>query len=189
MSTAVLTKEQIEFFKQADPSKPLLGLHRFIALEGDVEWEQDQYTGMWRRANPVVWDKTFKNTIANTGKTAYLQRLAAVGGPPAAFTTLAVGTDSTASAATQVQLNPSAAGTTYFQAADGGFPTVAAGPPPVLTNQITVATGSANFAWNEAGSFNGTVNGTSVMFNRVVIGPFTKSASVSIVYIASITQN
>ena len=72
-----------------------------------------------------------------------------------------------------------------IQASDATFPSRAAF---VLTYKSTFGTGVANFTWNEAGLFNGTVNGTSNMFNRVIIGPFAKTSSVSIAYSTTITQ-
>lgn len=171
--------------KTLDLAGPLVGLHRFIAYEGDVEYGTDERTGLLVPLNPVLFDKTFKNTIVTSGKTAYLQRLGGTNAT-AAFTSLGVGTDSTAAAVGQTQLNPTVAGSVLLQAADATYPSVAG---TVLTIQSTFATGSANFQWNEAGYFNGTTNGTSVMFNRVVIGPFTKTAAVSIVYVSTITQS
>lgn len=160
----------------------LVGLHRFVAYEGDVEYIEDADTGLLVPANPVLFDKTYKNVITTTGKQAYLDRLAGLGSVPA-FTSLGVGNSSTAASASDTQL---LGASTFIQAADATFPSRSG---TVLTIKSTFATGVANFVWNEAGYFNGTTNGTSVMFNRVIIGPFTKSSSVSIAYTTTITQS
>lgn len=60
----------------------------------------------------------------------------------------------------------------------------------VVTCITTFGTGSANISWNELGMFNGTVNGTSVMFNHIApIGPFAKTSAVSIVVTVTVTQS
>lgn len=163
----------------------LVGIHSFVAYEGDVEYVEDERTGLMIVANPVLWTQTRKNLIVTSGKNAYLDRLAGLSSV-AAFTSLGVGTDSTAAAVGQTQLNPTVAGSVLIQAADATYPSRASN---VLTIKSTFGTGVANFTWNEAGYFNGTTNGTSVMFNRVIIGPFTKSSSVSIAYTTTITQS
>lgn len=161
----------------------LIGLHHFRAYEGDPEYVQGD-DGLWHVANPVVWEGLYKNLITTTGKGAYLDRLAGLSSV-AAFTSLGVGTDSTAAAVTDTKLNPSVTGSAYLQAADATFPSRSG---TVLTIKSTFGTAVANFTWNEAGYFNGTTNGTSIMFNRVIIGPFTKSSTVSIAYTSTITQ-
>lgn len=165
-------------------SDTLIGLHHFIAWEGDPEWAQDEDTGLWKVCNPVVWEASYKNLITTVGKGGYLDRLAGLASV-AAFTSLGVGTDSTAASAADTKLNPSVAGSAYLQAADATFPSRSG---TVLTIQTTFGTAVANFIWNEAGYFNGTTNGTSVIFNRVIIGPFTKSSATSIAYTSTITQ-
>jgi hypothetical protein len=60
----------------------------------------------------------------------------------------------------------------------------------VVTCITTFATGQANISWNELGMFNGTTNGTSVMFNHIApIGPFAKTSAVSIVVTVQVTQS
>lgn len=148
----------------------LVGLHHFLAT--------DIKTG------EVLWDEVYKNIIVDTGKAAYLDRLAGLSSV-AAFTVLGVGTDSTAAASGQTKLNPSVTGSAFLQANDATFPSRTG---LVLTIKATFGSGVANFTWNEAGFFNGTVNGTSTMFNRVVIGPFAKASGTSIAYTSTITQ-
>jgi hypothetical protein len=99
---------------------------------------------------------------------------------------MGVGTDSTAYAVGQSQLNPTVSGSVFLQAFDAG--TSRSGL--VVTATTTYATGVANFAWAEIGMFNGTTNGTSVMLDRIApIGPFTKSSAVSIVAVIQLTQS
>jgi hypothetical protein len=60
----------------------------------------------------------------------------------------------------------------------------------VVTCITTFGTAQANISWNELGMFNGTVNGTSTMFNHIApIGPFAKTSAVSIVVTVQITQS
>ncbi len=159
----------------------LVGIHQFIVYDGDIEKDANG-----KIINPIIYiQPPVKNMIVNTGKNLALDRLFALSGPPASISSVGVGTDSTAAAVDQTQLNPSVAGSVLIQAVDGGTSRTG----QVVTIQSTFGTGVANFIWNEAGLFNGTINGTSIMFNRVIIGPFTKTSAVSIVYITTVTQS
>jgi hypothetical protein len=101
------------------------------------------------------------------------------------ISSMGVGTDSTAYAVGQAQLNPSVSGSVFLQNFDAGTSRTGL----VVTATTTYATGVANFAWAEIAMFNGIVNGTSVMLDRIApIGPFTKSAAVSIVAVMQLTQ-
>jgi hypothetical protein len=169
----------------------LLGLHKFTAYEGDLEYGIDPDTGLAVILNPIVWDRApIKNLIVTNGKNDIMQRLSAGLGTVAAinaFGHLGVGTDSTAAAIGQTQLNPSVAGSTLIQACDASFPS---GPSSqVNTYKATFGTGVANFAWNEAGTFNGTTNGTSRMFNRVTFSTINKTSALSIAYTNTLTQS
>lgn len=159
----------------ADPDQPLRVDFHVVAFNHE--------TGL------IEWDERGHNLIVNKGKTRMLTQLA--GTTTAPFTSMGVGTDSTAAAATQTQLNPGVAGSVSLIACDATFPSVTAdGTTPVVgTWQATWGTGVANFSWNEWAIFNGTTNGTSIMFDRSVFGPFTKSAAVSIVLSAAVTQS
>lgn len=148
-------------------SDNLIGLHHFEAYCHECE--------------KVVWDQTYRNLITTAGKGAYLDRLAGLGAV-AAFTTLGVGNSATAAAVTDTQLQ---GGSVFLQAADATFPSRSG---TVLSIQTTFGTAVANFTWNEAGYFNGVTNGTSVLFNRVIIGPFAKTAATSISYTSTISQ-
>lgn len=159
----------------------LIGIHTFEAFEGDLEYIEDEKTGLMVPANPRLWVASYENMILTTGKQAYLDRLAGLSSV-AAFTSLGVGSSSQAVVVGDTQL---VGASNFIQACDATFPSRSA---LVLTYKSTFGTGVANFQWNEAGIFNGTTNGTSLMFNRVIIGPFTKSSSVSIAYTTTLTQ-
>lgn len=173
----------------------LLGLHQFVAYEGDVEYEDYEFVEdiihgkkllvpKGPPINPVVFESDIvKNLIVTNGKNLMMDRLFNLASA-VALGQIGVGTDPAAAAVGQVQLNPVTAGSVLIQAADAG--TSRSGQ--TVTIKSTFGTSVANFQWNEAAIFNGTVNGTSVMFNRVVIGPFTKSTAVSIVYTTTVTQ-
>ena len=126
--------------------------------------------------------------IVNNGKNLMLQRLGGI--TATQINTMGVGSDSTVFAVTQTQLNPSGGGATpILQALDAGSPTEAS---QVLTCQTTWSTTEGNLAggvaWQEIGLFNGTVNGTSTLFNRIVIPAITKTSALSIVAQITITQ-
>lgn len=159
-------------------SEKLVGLHSFTAYEGDiVKDENDNILNKKVYQSPV-----YENLIVTAGKNLTLDRLfnlsAAV-----AITSVGVGDNATAAAVGQTGL----IGTTnvLIKTADAGT----ARSAQTVTITATFGTGEANFTWNEAGLFNGNVNNTSTMFNRVVIGPFTKTTSVSIVYQTTVTQS
>jgi len=122
--------------------------------------------------------------IVTNGKNLILDRLFGLSAA-VAVSSMGVGTDSTAFAVGQTQLNPSVAGSVYLQALDGGTSRTS----QTVTATCTFATGVANFSWNEIGLFNGTVNGTSVMLDRIApIGPFVKTSAVSIVAVLTVSQ-
>lgn len=126
------------------------------------------------------------NTVTTLGKQIMLDRLYALGTPPAAIADMGVGTDSTASAITDTKLNPSVAGSVLFQAFDA-LPTRSS---LTVTSQSTFGTGVANFTWAETGQANSTTNDGTHLFNRIApIGPFTKTSAVSIIVIQAVTAN
>lgn len=156
-----------------------MGRFSFAAYEGEIERDSEG-----RILNRQVFQSpVYNNIVTTTGKQLVMDRLFGLGGA-AAVASVGVGTDSTAAAVGQTQLNPSVAGSVIIQTADAG--TARSGL--TVTIASTFATGVANFTWNETGLFNGNVNGTSVMYNRLIIGPFTKSSAVSIVAQQQITQ-
>lgn len=61
----------------------------------------------------------------------------------------------------------------------------------VVTTTTTFTTTQANFTWNECALANGgPVGGQGgVIFNRIVLGPFTKSSAVSIILSVAVTQS
>lgn len=122
--------------------------------------------------------------IVTNGKNLTLDRLFGLGAATQ-VNSMGVGTDSTAFAVGQAQLNPSVAGSVLLKALDAGT----ARSAQTVTATTTFGTAEANFSWNEIGLFNGTTNGTSVMLNRIApIGPFVKSTAVSIVAVVQVTQ-
>ena len=158
----------------------MIGMHQFTAYEGDItKNDKGEITNRKVYESPV-----YKNIIVNTGKNLTLDRLFGLSSA-VAITSVGVGTDSTAAAVGQTQLNPTVSGSVFIQTADGGTSRTG----QVVTITSTFGTGVANFTWNEAGLFNGNSNGSSVMFNRVIIGPFSKSSAVSIVYQTTVTQS
>lgn len=158
----------------------MVGLHQFTAYEGDIKVDSNG-----KIVNKRVYKSpVYKNMIVTNGKNLTLDRLFGLASA-VAITSVGVGTDSTAAAIGQTQLNPSVPGSVLIQTADAG--TARAGQ--VVTIVSTFGTGVANFSWNEAGLFNGNTNGTSTMFNRVIIGPFNKTSAVSIVYTTTVTQS
>lgn len=157
-----------------------IGIHSFKAYKGDIVLDENGNI-----TNELVYESPkVKNLIVNNGKNLALDRLFGLSAA-VAITSVGVGTDSTAASVTQTQLNPTVTGSVLLQTADAGT----ARASQTVTIASTFGTGVANFTWNEAGLFNGNTNGTSTMFNRTVIGPFTKTSSVSIVYQVQITQS
>ena len=151
----------------------------------DGDRDIDPITGLWVDTKPIEVIEG-DNLVVTNGKTLLLDRLFALGTPPTQVNSMGVGTDSTAAAVAQTQLNPSVSGTVLVQAFDS-LPTRSG---LVVTAITTYATGTANFSWNELGLFNGTTNGTSIMFNRIApIGPFTKTSAVSIAVTVTVTQS
>jgi len=157
----------------------LEGIWNLSAYAGELEYDADGNI-----TNELVESITKKNMIVTVGKNLTLDRLFALAAA-VALTSVGVGTDSTAAAVGQTQLNPSVAGTVLIQTADAGTARAA----QTVTMTSTFGTAVANFSWNECGLFNGNTNGTSVMFNRIVIGPFAKTSAVSIVLTITITQS
>lgn len=160
-----------------DEAPKLRGIWTFKVCDGEPEYDEHG------ELTNVIEEFVRENLIVTTGKQLMLDRLFGLASA-VALSSVGVGTDSTAAAVGQTQLNPSVAGSVLIQTADAGT----ARSTLTVTIQSTFGTGVANFQWNEAALFNGNTNGTSVMFNRIVIGPFTKTSAVSIVLQIQITQ-
>jgi hypothetical protein len=167
------------FFDASRSSRPLSALG--LAQDAALAIER-----MERELGVLVHDSGFQNNLTVTnGKNKILDRLFGLSAATA-ITSVGIGTDSTATAAAQAQLNPSVAGSVYLQAADAG----ASRAGQVVSIQATIATGNGNFAIAEGALFDGTTNGTSAMLCRLVYAsPFTKSSSVSLVAQWSYQQN
>lgn len=164
----------------------LVGLHQFTVYEGDVEYIEN-HLGVLVPANPVVFESpVYKNLITTVGKNHLLDRLFGLTSPvnSNAIGFVGVGNSTTAASVGDTVL---LGGSTLFQAADAGT----ARASNVATIKSTFGTGVANFTWNEAGISNNSTNNAStmVLFNRVIIGPFTKTSAVSIVYTTTVTQS
>lgn len=154
----------------------LIGHWNFDVYAGDVERDE-----AGRVLNDLVDHFEGDNLIVTTGKSLLLDRLFAIGAP-AAVNSMGVGATSTAAAVGDTQI-----GSTPTIKALDSLPTRAG---LVVTCVCTFLTTDANISWNELALFNGTVNGTSVMFNRIApIGPFNKTSAVSIVVTVQITQS
>lgn len=142
-------------------------IDRVETLDGDLAKLVDHFEG--------------DNIIVTTGKQLLLDRLFATTGMPGAISAMGVGASATAAAVGDTQLN-----TTPTILAFDSTPTRSG---LVVTCIRTFTTTEANINWQELGLFNGTVNGTSIMLNRIApIGPFNKTSSVSIVVTVTITQ-
>lgn len=167
----------------SDTLPPIKGHWKLEVFDGDRE--RDEESGLYIITKPLEVIEG-DNLVTTNGKGLLLDRLFALGTPPTQVNSMGVGTDSTAASTADTKLNPSVAGSVSLQAFDA-LPTRAG---LVVTAVSTFATGTANFAWAELGMFNGTVNGTSTIFNRIApIGPFTKSTAVSIAVTVTLTQS
>lgn len=128
-----------------------------------------------------------ENVILTSGKNLMLNLLFGINSPQSTISYLGIGTDTTAPAAAQTQLNPSIAGSVYLQALDPG--TVLNTGLSTVTYQITIPGPQGNFIIGEGGAFNGPTNGTSVMLNRILISPtVTKNSSQVAIYVCSLQQ-
>ena len=158
----------------------IYGIYSFKAYKGDIELDE---TG--NILNVLVYESPeVHNLVVNNGKNLALDRLFGLASA-VAITSVGVGTDSTAATVTQTQLNPTVAGSVLLQTADAGTSRAS----QVVTISSTYGTSVANFTWNELALFNGNTNGTSTMFNRVIVGPFNKTSAVSIVVQVQVTQS
>lgn len=152
------------------------GHWNFDVYEGDIVKDKDGNI-----LNKMVDHFEGDNLIVTTGKQLILDRLFNLASA-VAVTAMGVGASATAAAVGDTQLN-----TTPTLLAFDSTP-VRSGL--VVTCVRTFGTGDANINWQELGLFNGTVNGTSVMLNRIApIGPFNKTSAVSIVVTVTITQS
>jgi len=133
------------------------------------------YRGDLRGPENLLQTLTGKNLIVTAGKGMIMDRLfglSAVG----AMTRIGVGTSATAAAIANTALTGG-----VFKA----FDSAATRSGLVVTAISTFGTADANISWNELGMDNGTT-----LLNRIApIGPFAKSASVSIVVTVTISQS
>lgn len=150
----------------------LKGHWKLLVFEGEIEYAPNG----WEVLNPLVEVIEGDNLITTSGKGMLLDRLYGLGAV-GAMTQIGVGTSSTAAAVGDTTL----AGL-VLQAFDS-TPTRAG---LVVTSIATYGTGAGNISWNELGSF----NASPTMLNRIApIGPFAKTAAVSIVVTLTVTQS
>lgn len=122
-----------------------------------------------------VWDYEDHNLVVTVGKQLILDRIFGLSGT-AAVSRLGVGTSATAAALTDTALTGS-----VFQVFDA-TPTRSG---TAVTCVCTFGTGAANINWQEMGMDNATT-----LLDRIApIGPFNKTAAVSIVVTLVFTQN
>lgn len=152
------------------------GHWNFDVYEGDVVKDDEGNI-----LNKLVDHFEGDNLIVTTGKQLILDRVFGLSAA-VALSAMGVGASATAAAVGDTQLL-----TTPTLLAFDSVPTRSG---LVVTCVRTFATGEANINWQELGLFNGLVNGTSVMLNRIApIGPFNKTSAVSIVVTVTITQS
>ena len=147
-------------------------------------WKLSVYKGNVRTPEYLVETIEGSNLVVTLGKQILMDRLFGLSGV-AALSHMGVGTDSTAAAVGQNKLNPSVAGSVDFNAFDS-TPTRSS---ETVTCIATWATGDANFSWNELGLANSATNDGTHLFNRIVIGPFTKTSAVSIIVTVTVAQS
>lgn len=154
----------------------LKGHWDFAVYNGDPEYDEDGHI-----INKLVDHFEIDNLIVTTGKQLLLDRLFLMNGPPAEVKAMGVGATAAAAVVADTQL-----GSTPTIKLFDALPTRSG---LVVTCICTFLTTDANISWNELGLFNGVVNGTSIMLNRIApIGPFNKTSAVSIVVTVTITQ-
>lgn len=146
-------------------------------------WRLDIYRGDDHTRDNLLRTIEGENLVTTTGKGLLLDRLFGI--TATAITSMGVGNSATAAVVGDTQLAGSAP-VPFLQALDTVPPSRAS---LVVTCISTFSTANANQTWQELALFNGTVNGTSVMLNRIApIGPFTKTSAVSIVCTCTIQQ-
>jgi hypothetical protein len=132
-------------------------------------WRRDPATGVMLPEVPPEFDSGWcGNLVVNTGKALTQARAFGTAGVPAAISATGVGNDGPPN----VLPTPVAVGNTQLAVLGPPAVLLAFDATPtlvgnVITCQTTFPGGSTTFQWNEAGMFNGLVNGTSVMLDRV----------------------
>lgn len=151
----------------------------------NIEWAA-RYPGeiknRGRILNPLLQKLEGDNLVVTVGKQMLLDRTFG-SATVSSMTVTCVGSGSGAAAAGDTALTASSVCVRF-----DATPTRAG---LVVFTTTTFATTAANFTWNEMSLQNGNANpgGGGTMFNRIVIGPFTKSTAVSIVLSCSVTQS
>lgn len=155
-----------------DTSTPLIGEWTFTAYQGNRVLD-----ALGNILNKIVWHETATNLIVTSGKGLMLDRLFGLSAA-SAITGLAVGTSATAAAVGDTAITSPA------------FKVFASTPTRsglVVTAVTSYTTAEANINIQEAGLL--TASG-GTLFNRLApIGPFNKTAAVSLDVTVSITQS
>lgn len=124
----------------------------------------------------IVWEERKKNLVVTTGKQLIMDRLFGLSSAVAVAGT-AVGTGTAAPAATDTALTSA-----VYQA----FDATPNRSGLVVTGTTTFGTGAANVTIGEAGLM--TASG-GVLLNRLLVGPFSKTSSVTLAITTTITQS
>ncbi len=125
------------------------------------------------------------NVITTRGKGLLLDRVFGLSSV-SPLTHMGVGNSNAGAAVGDTQLLGSAPAP--FLKAFDALPTRSGLVVTATTTYLTTDSGS-DMNWQEIGLFNGPTNGTSTLFNRISpIGPFNKTAAVSLVPSVTITQ-
>lgn len=163
-------------YNEIDPFD-LKGHWKLEAYQGDITKDKDGNILNERAILPEWNDHTYEgdNLITTVGKQMIMQRL---------FGLSAVG------AMTRIGVGTNAGGAVIGDTALTGGVFVVYDSTPTGTGTLTITcvatfgTGTANIVWAELGMDNGTV-----LLNRIApIGPFTKTAAVSIIVTVTVTQ-
>jgi hypothetical protein len=154
---------------------PIKGFWTVDAYQGDIVKDKNGNI-----TNQLVEHIEGNNIVTTTGKALYLDRLFGLGSA-IAVSAMGVGATDTPALVSDTQLGTTPTILTFdLLPSRSGLS---------VTATRTFATGEANIVWAELALFNGTVNGSSVMFNRIApIGPFTKTSALSLVVSVQITQ-
>jgi hypothetical protein len=164
----------------------LRGKARYLAYEGELAYRETEGGLLVPVQAPVFTSPWMGNLVTTSGKDLALDTLfSQLVGSTTLVNNVGVGTDTTAPSLTDTKLNPVVAGSVLIKTADAGASRTA----EVVTIQATFGTADANFTWGEAGLFNGNVNGTSRMLDRLlVVPPFAKTSLLTVVVQFTITQ-
>lgn len=166
--------------KLNDTMLRLRGLWTFTFYEGDKEYGIDPDTGLAVVLNPIVLQRTYWNLITTVGKQFVLDRVFGLSAV-AALTNTGVGTSNTAAAV---------GNTTLTGATWKGYASTPVRTAEAVAATTSFTTAEANIVIAEAALSNGSpATSAGTILNRLVVGPFTKSAAVALDISTTITQS